>query len=115
MSRKRVPPEAQIIALFTGLSPESKRMVMFGLNAIVGMESPKPPAPSVEKRSSRKSGAGGSTPNIEVVKESVTSAPKATAGLCGVCGNEEGYQDHFQPSPNYHELEVGKKSKTNAA
>ena len=22
--------------------------------------------------------------------------------LCGICGNEAGYQDHFKPSPNYH-------------
>jgi hypothetical protein len=22
--------------------------------------------------------------------------------ICAICGNEEGYQDHFQPSPHYH-------------
>lgn len=26
------------------------------------------------------------------------------ASRCGVCGNDEDYQDHFQPSPHYHEF-----------
>jgi len=25
--------------------------------------------------------------------------------MCGVCGNAPGFQDHFKPSPNYHEFE----------
>jgi hypothetical protein len=29
--------------------------------------------------------------------------------ICGICGHEEGYTDHFQPSPNYHAFESGKK------
>jgi len=28
--------------------------------------------------------------------------------LCGVCGNAEDFQDHYQPSPNYHIFDVGK-------
>jgi len=25
--------------------------------------------------------------------------------ICGVCGNPQDFQDHFAPSPNYHEFE----------
>jgi hypothetical protein len=25
--------------------------------------------------------------------------------ICGICGDAQDYQDHFQPSPNYHEIE----------
>jgi hypothetical protein len=25
--------------------------------------------------------------------------------MCGLCGNAPGFQDHFKPSPNYHEFE----------
>lgn len=30
--------------------------------------------------------------------------------LCGACGNDKDYQDHFAPSPNYHEFDKGKKA-----
>jgi hypothetical protein len=58
MSRKRVAPEAQIIALFSGLSDETRSMVMFALNAMMAQSAPKvpkspSPAPSAGKKSSR--------------------------------------------------------------
>lgn len=102
MARRKVSPEAQIIALFTGLSDESKRMVMFGLNAITSVEIPKPPIercyscgwarasinhnPTHEgfhpfesdpsraaKKSSRKNVAENSTANTEVETANVSS------------------------------------------
>ena len=57
MSRKKVSPETQIISLFTNLSDEGKRLVMFGLNAIMSNESPKSSAPVAAPRSSRKGGS----------------------------------------------------------
>jgi hypothetical protein len=30
--------------------------------------------------------------------------------ICKICGNEAGYTDHFQPSPNYHPFESPAKS-----
>lgn len=64
MARRKVSPEAQIIALFTGLSEEGKKMVMFGLNAIMSNEAPKSNgicAPTAGKKSSRKGAATNST------------------------------------------------------
>lgn len=63
MSRKRVPPEAQIIALFSGLPEETQRMVVFGLNAMMAQSAPKSIAPAAVKKSSRKAAGTSSTPN----------------------------------------------------
>lgn len=76
MARKKVSPEAQIIALFTGLSDESKRMVMFGLNAIMSNGGPKLESAHVQsaaKKSSRKGAATNSTANTEVEMASATA------------------------------------------
>lgn len=67
-------------------------------------------APSAAKRSSRKSGAQLSIANTEG-----ETGNASTAEMCGVCGNTEGYLDHFQPSPSYHKFDSGKKSKVSAA
>ena len=74
MSRRKTPPEAQIIALFSGLSAENQRMVMFALNAMLAQASPKSIAPVAEKRSSRKPGARSSTPSIEAGGENALDA-----------------------------------------
>jgi hypothetical protein len=74
MSRKRVPADAQIIALFSGLSDSDKEKVMFGLNAIMAMSVPKSIAPSVTRRSSRKGGAQSSTQNTEDDTENASGA-----------------------------------------
>jgi len=73
MSRKRVPPEAQIIALFSGLTEDDKKMVMFGLNAMMAQLPPKSttvlaaskPVASAGKKSSRKNGQPELTQNTE--------------------------------------------------
>lgn len=115
MSRRKVSPEAQIIALFTGLSDESKRMVMFGLAAITMNESPKSPAPVAVPRSSTKRAARSSTASTEAKKEDAsTAAPK---GLCSkavgdhTCGLPyENLLHHDAVYGDYHEFE-GPKSK----
>lgn len=76
MSRKRVSPEAQIIALFTGLSEEGKRMVMFGLNAIMSNEAPKSSAPVAAPRSPRRSGS-------KTANESSTASSETLKGDAG--------------------------------
>ena len=113
MSRKRVPPEVQILALFTGLSEENQRMVMFALNAItMSPSAPKSPAPSVQsvaKKSSRKSATVTSIASTEA-ETGNASTVEDKGELCGVCGNEADYQDHYKPSPNYHAFESKKKA-----
>lgn len=78
MSRKKVAPEIQIIALFGGLSDEGKRMVMFALNAmsLPTQETPRPKsvAPSAVKRSSRNGAGAKSIQNLETETVSATDA-----------------------------------------
>jgi hypothetical protein len=109
MSRKRVPPEAQIIALFSGLSELDKKMVLFGLNAIMAMSVPKSTAPAVEKKSSRRSATVASIASTEA-ETGNASTVEGKGDLCLMCGYEASYQDHFKPSPNYHAFEGKKKA-----
>lgn len=81
MARRKVSPEAQIIALFTGLSDEGKKMVMFGLNAITSVEVPKP------------------TPTKK------RTAPKGA--MCNVCANEEDHPDHDTTYLSSHPFAFG--------
>lgn len=117
MSRRKVSPEAQIIALFTGLSDESKRMVMFGLNAITMNESPKSPAPAAAKKSSPKRAAPPLIPNtVDGTDDASNAGPKCVATVPGLdvpCGNK---QDNGIHDPNggyggYHEFESPKSKK----
>lgn len=83
MARKRVPPEAQIIALFSGLTEENQRMVMFGLNAMMAQSVPKSIAPAVQsagKKSSRKNGTADSTANTKVEMENASLAVGSVSG-----------------------------------
>jgi len=112
MSRKRVPADVQIIALFGGLSESDKEKVMFGLNAIMAMSAPKPPAPSVQsvaKRSSRRSATVASIASTEG-ETGNASVVEGKDNWCLVCGNDADFQDHFKPSPNYHAFEGKKKA-----
>lgn len=118
MSRRKVSPEAQIIALFTGLSDEGKRMVMFGLNAIMSNEGPKQPASTSAPSAVRKSSRKGAAPLlIQSSEDDSGNASSASSNdpKCGICGNPEEYQDHFQPSPNYHPFEAPKVKKAKSA
>lgn len=50
--------------------------------------------------------------SLEQGQQAAAAAPTSEddGPKCGICGNPEDYQDHFKPSPNYHEF-VGPKSK----
>lgn len=97
MARRRVSPEAQIIALFTGLSDEGKRMVMFGLNAIMSSEAPD--VPGVQR--ARK----------KAVKEA-PKEPEKKEPMCAVCANPADHPDHDTTYLSSHPfaLSAGKKS-----
>lgn len=138
MPKRKESPETQIIQLFTGLSDEGKRMVMFGLNAIMGVTSPKSPAPAVAPRSSRKAGSktGSESPTAssETVRDDAGNAapesPKSESGRKGKaalciaivpgldveCGNPEdnGIHDPNGGYGGYHEFEAGKAKKAAA-
>jgi hypothetical protein len=67
------------------------------------------PAPTVEKKSSRKRAQPELVLSTEAGTGNVTNASKPIGEMCGVCGNAELFTDHFKPSPNFHKFE-GKKA-----
>lgn len=87
-------------------------------------------AKSTTKKSSKKSSKGGSkSARAQSLSGVIQRTPKSKADddndddgdgkgmggpLCQTCGNFRQYQDHFKPSPNYHEFDAGKSS-TSAA
>jgi hypothetical protein len=104
MSKSKVGPEAKIITLFAALSDDSKRIVL----DVIKNQSPIPR--KATKKAEKPSASPQAQKELPVIKEP----------LCGVCGNPQDYQDHFKPSPNYHEFDppksvarAGRKSKQN--
>jgi hypothetical protein len=46
--------------------------------------------------------------------DDATGESQSPSLLCGACGNEESYQDHFKPSPHYHAFAVSKTAQSAA-
>jgi hypothetical protein len=62
----------------------------------------------VAKKSSRRSAQPALIQNTSG-ETGNASVAEGKEPICGICGNEEGYTDHFKPSPRYHAFETGKK------
>lgn len=70
-----------------------------------------------KKRTTKSERASGMA---SAIKQSIQRSKEAAANdaakleeegpLCGICGHGKDYQDHFKPSPNYHEPELPKKA-----
>jgi hypothetical protein len=102
-----------------GLPPEEYH---YFLDLIDPQPEPAAPAKKTRKkrgpRSSRASGMAAAIKNsLEQGKQAAANAgdldfaDNEAGPKCGTCGNAEDYQDHFQPSPNYHEFEAPKSKK----
>lgn len=85
MSKPRLGPEAKIIALFTALSDDSKRIVM---DVLKSQTATRPKASSTAqpagKRSSRKSAEPSRTASTEATAENASGAPKCVVAGCGL-------------------------------
>ena len=104
MSKSRVGPEAKIITLFAALPDDSKWIV---LDVIRSQSTTQRKASKKSEKAEKGAPALKEVPADKDVKEP----------LCGVCGNDKDYQDHFRPSPNYHEFDgpkAGRKRKSKA-
>lgn len=80
------------------------------------------PQKATTKRAGKKSGKGGSkSARVQSLSGVIQRTPKSKADddndddgnskgmggpLCQTCGNFRQYQDHFKPSPNYHEFDA---------
>lgn len=96
---KRVGPEAKIIALFTALPDDSKRIVLEIIKSQT-VRSPKSSfVPGVGRRSPRSKSADLSPANTETEKETATPV-----GVCAVpgCGAWSEAPVHYPSNENYH-------------
>lgn len=118
MSKQRLGPEAKIIALFTALPDDSKRIV---LDVIRSQTATRPKASSTVqpagKKSSRKGAEPSSTVSTGTAREGASSAPANNRGVrCAVdgCGLLEIAAVHHQDHDDYHIFRTSlKKSKPN--
>lgn len=90
------------------------------------------PQKATTKRAGKKGSKGGSSksPRAQSLSGAIQRTPKSkvddddgdddsdgkgmSGPLCQACGNFRQYQDHFKPSPNYHEFDAGKSSNSTA-
>lgn len=87
---------------------------------------PEPEPVKAAKKGRKKSAKGGSkSARAQSLSGVIQRTPKSKTdddndddsdgkgmggSLCQTCGNFRQYQDHFKPSPDYHEFDAGKSS-----
>lgn len=108
MANRRQGPEAKIIALFTALPEDSKRIV---LDVIKGQQAPRPKSttvPAAGKRSPRNKSVDSSAANTEA-----GTGNASRAGVCAVPGCGKPWIDPIHSSENdpYHVFHAAIKTR----
>jgi hypothetical protein len=93
--RKAFTPEELVLAEVLYNASESERQMI--------VESLQP-----QRVATRRKRGGGKSARASSLAEAIKSSPKPKELLCTLCGNEEGFTDHAQPSPNFHEFQTAK-------
>lgn len=105
-------PVTAVIQLFNALTKDEKKLC---LDFIAPEPEPEPRAEQPKKRRTRKPRTGlpaQASDKKDKEAEKVEGSngadlePEEFGPRCGVCGHGEQYQDHFQPSPNYHPFDA---------
>lgn len=105
-SKPKLKPLAAALKLVDQLSDDEKLTLHDYLRPERKASKSPMPAQPAGGRSSRKPRAGGQGASTAAGKDGAGGVAKEP--ICVTCGNEEGYVDHSQPSPNYHAFETGK-------
>lgn len=110
-------PITGMVEQYNTLTPEEQKVFL-------DLVDPRPDPEPVAKQTRKK--RGGRSPRAQSISNAIkpatgkqSDAPLLTGAneeidepesgdLCGVCAHNEAYQDHFQPSPNYHTFEAPK-------
>jgi hypothetical protein len=101
--------------------PEDERNLVLDL---LLPEPEQPEAPVKKTRKKRKSN-GAALPASKkrglpqgdaapLLKDADSAGDDESGPLCSACGNTEHFQDHFKPSPHYHEFATTAKAKASA-
>lgn len=112
--RQLTDDESALLETLRGLNDAERESLVLALQPEktatkrAGRKSNKPAS-----KSSRASGmAAAISGNLQAQREAAKNDDgKGMAGpLCQICGNFAQYEDHFKPSPNYHEFDAGKSA-----
>lgn len=100
-------PVTEVLERYHALSEEQQKVF---LDIVDPQVEPEQPAKKPRKKRTAKSLKAQSLENV--IKSSHEARADSNGGAdiepedfgprCGVCGHGEQYQDHFEPSPNYH-------------
>lgn len=103
MAKAKLTNFAQVLRLLSTLTDDEKATLRDVLRPT--------PTPRTVKKSTKK-------PKVspEATLPLIGTAPENTIGqpsgvICAACGNDEGYTDHFEPSPHYHAFEPPRSAK----
>ena len=97
MAKRKPTPLAAALLAVDSLSPEETLTLVDYLRSKTAVPRKKPEKKKKDAQASL------------TLQSSAETKPAKGEPICGICGNEADYQDHFQPSPNYHVFESGKK------
>lgn len=70
---------------------------------------PEPEQPATKVKRGRKKKAATTAPTTKkrgLPTDATPLLPVEKEPICGICGNNEMFQDHFKPSPHYHEFKT---------
>lgn len=93
------PQEQATVDFIGGLSDAEAQVLMDWLR------------PQPQKKSGKKAaGEGGKSKHASSLQQQIqgtaTGKPHLGEGpVCGICAHTEDYEDHFKPSPHYHEFQ----------
>ena len=95
--RKAFMPEELVLAEVLYNASETERQMI--------VESLQP-----QRVATRRKRGGGKSARASQMSEQIKANlnQRAKEPLCVTCGNEEGFTDHAQPSPNFHEFQTAK-------
>lgn len=113
MAKPKLTNFAQVLRLVNTLTEDEKATLRDFLR-------PEPAKRVATKKASKKAKATEAT--LPLVANEPADDTQNGGPICGACGHEEDYQDHFRPSPHYHPFEspsrakgAGKKSRPREA
>jgi hypothetical protein len=104
-------PITQLIELFHILTPDQQALFLDQVDPQPD-EAEKPAKKARKKLTGKSRRASGMAAALNKSLE----GQRAVSGTnCTICGNEEGYRDHFKPSPHYHAFAAPKAAQSAAA
>jgi hypothetical protein len=101
--------ETALLETLRGLNVSEREQVVESLAPIKAAKKPRKPRGKSARASSM---AETLNKNLQQQRRETVddSGNQLPSRICTICGNEEGYQDHFRPSPHHHAFTASAQS-----